>query len=445
MAKSYRLATWSKVAARSTSGPGPGLLSTEPRGAMTKLREREPPTRRDVLQAAVGLPLAGAVRQALGPAFASAGEIPTMPEMQGSPKSSPRADLKKVVVVGAGAFGGWTALALRRRGVEVVLLDAWGPGNLRSSSGGETRVIRGMYGADRIYVDWVVRSFVMWREAERRSGRRFLHPTGVLWMFSVDDRYARTSIPLLHAAKLPVDELGLDEARRRFPQVRFDGVRTVYFEREAGYLTSRLACQAVRDAFVAEGGDYRQVAAKPPAIHAIEHGRLARLDLADGSKVEADAYVFACGPWLGQLFPEVVGDGVLPTRQEVFYFGPPREDRRFDEGSLPIWIDFGERIFYGIPGNLERGFKVADDTRGEPIDPTEAERAITPERLAEARAVIARRFPEMTRAPLLGAEVCQYENSPDGQLIAGTHPEAGNLWILGGGSGHGFKLGPALG
>src|SRR6185295_10628990 len=97
MAKSYRLATWSKVAARSTSGPGPGLLSTEPRGAMTKLREREPPTRRDVLQAAVGLPLAGAMSQALGPAFASAGESPTMPETQASPKSSPRADLKKVV------------------------------------------------------------------------------------------------------------------------------------------------------------------------------------------------------------------------------------------------------------------------------------------------------------------------------------------------------------
>ncbi len=349
---------------------------------------------------------------------------------------------KKVAVVGAGAFGGWTALALRRRGVEVVLLDAWGPGNLRASSGGETRVIRGMYGADQVYVDWVVRSLELWQDAERRANRRFYHRTGVLWMFSVDDRYARTSIPLLEAANLPVDELSIDEARRRFPQVSFDGVHSVFFEREAGYLTARLGCQAVAEALVAEGGEFRRVAARPGPI---ERGRLTRLDLADGGTLLADAYVFACGPWLGTLFPEVIGDGVLATRQEVFYFGADDAERRFDEGTLPIWFDFTDRIYYGIPGNLERGFKIADDTRGEPIDPTNSQRSVTPARLAEARAAVARRFPDMARGPLLGAEVCQYENSPDGHLIAGTHPAAENLWILGGGSGHGFKLGPALG
>jgi glycine/D-amino acid oxidase-like deaminating enzyme len=69
-----------------------------------------------------------------------------------------------VAVVGAGAFGGWTALRLRERGCRVTLLDAWGPGNSRSSSGGETRVIRGVYGADPIYVQWVVRSLAARKE-----------------------------------------------------------------------------------------------------------------------------------------------------------------------------------------------------------------------------------------------------------------------------------------
>ncbi len=353
-----------------------------------------------------------------------------------------RRSLQKIVVVGAGAFGGWTALHLLRRGAEVTLLDGWGPGNLRASSGGETRVIRGMYGADSIYLDAVVRSFELWKDAERRWGRRFYHPTGVLWMFSVDDQYARTSIPLVEAAGLPVDELSIDEARRRFPQVAFEGVRSVYFEREAGYLTARLATQAVAEALVAEGGTLRRVAARPGPI---EHGRLSRLDLADGTTLEADAYVFACGPWLGKLFPDVIGQGVRPTRQEVFYFGTPEGDRRFEEGTLPIWFDFAERIYYGIPGNLERGFKACDDTRGVPIDPTDGDRSVTPARLAEMRAQLARRFPDLAQAPLVGAEVCQYENSPDGHLIAGTHPEAENLWILGGGSGHAFKLGPAFG
>ncbi len=403
----------------------------------------DPPTRRAILQAAAGLSLAGV--GALGPPNAQ-GKSPPMPENPPAPapapNATPRRSKKKVVVVGAGAFGGWTALALQRRGVAVTLLDSWGPGNSRASSGGETRVIRGMYGPDPVYVDWVVRSFELWKDAERRWNRRFYHPTGVLWMFSVDDRYARVSIPLLASAKLPVDELSLDEARRRFPQIRFDGVRSVFFEREGGYLTARLACQAVAEMFVAEGGELRRVEARPGPI---EKGRLSRLDLAQGGTLEADTYVFACGPWLGSLFPEVIGDGVLPTRQEVFYFGAPAGDRRFDEGTLPTWIDFADRIYYGIPGNLERGFKVADDTRGEPIDPTEAERSVTPARLAETRAALAHRFPDLAHGPLLGAEVCQYENSPDGHLIAGTHPEAENLWILGGGSGHGFKLGPALG
>ena len=409
---------------------------------MPERPEFRPPTRRAILQGAAALGLAGTASLASAGGEERSAMLDQETERTPGAAATAATPKKRVAVVGAGAFGGWTALSLLRRGVAVTLLDAWGPGNLRASSGGETRVIRGMYGADKIYVDWVVRSFELWREAERRFGRRLYHPTGVLWMFSVEDRYAKTSIPLLEAVKLPVDELSLDEARRRFPQVRFDGVRSVYFEREAGYLTARLACQAVAEAFEKEGGTFHRLAARPGPI---ENGRLSRLDLADGSHLEADAYVFACGPWLGKLFPEVIGHGVLPTRQEVFYFGPPEGDRRFDEGNLPIWIDFSERIYYGLPGNLERGWKTADDTRGEPIDPTAAERNVTPERLAEARAVVARRFPAMADAPMVGAEVCQYENSPDGHLIAGTHPEADNLWILGGGSGHGFKLGPALG
>src|ERR1700712_5013914 len=87
-----------------------------------------------------------------------------------------------VAVVGAGAFGGWTALALLGRGARVTLFDAWGPGNARASSGGESRVIRGMYGPDRLYTEWVAYSLEVWQEAEARWGTRLYHPTGCLWM-----------------------------------------------------------------------------------------------------------------------------------------------------------------------------------------------------------------------------------------------------------------------
>jgi glycine/D-amino acid oxidase-like deaminating enzyme len=347
-----------------------------------------------------------------------------------------------VAVIGAGAFGGWTALWLCRAGARVTLVDAWGAGNARASSGGETRVIRGMYGPDRVYTEWVVRSFELWREADHQWGQSLYHPTGALWMFRGDDGYARSSLPTLEALGLPVERLEPAEAARRFPGIEPAGVRSVYHESEAGYLTARRACQAVARAVAAEGGEVVTAAARPGPIAG---GRMSGVRLSDGSTLAADAYVFACGPWLGELFPDVVGRRLLPTRQDVFYFGPPPGERRFGEDRFPVWVDFGERIFYGIPGNEQRGFKVADDTHGEPVDPTHLERTPAAENLTRARTLLAERFPPLAAAPLLETRTCQYECTPDGHYLIDRHPEAADVWLMGGGSGHGFKLSPALG
>ena len=335
-------------------------------------------------------------------------------------------------------------MELCRRGARVTLIDAWGPGHSRSSSGGETRIIRGVYGPDKIYVDWVARAFPLWRQAEERWGVPLYRRTGCLWICGDDNGYVRSCLPHFAEAGLAIDELSLAETRKRFPQIDLEGVGSAFFEAEAGYLLARRACQAVAAAVAAEGGEVRLASAAPGPIH---NGRLERLDLADGSTLAADLYIFACGPWLGGLFPEVIGERrILSTRQEIFYFGPPAGDSRFEEETCPVWIDLsGERIYYGIPGNEHRGFKVADDTRGEPLDPTTTERTLTPAFLAAARAAMARRFPALAGAPLVESRVCQYENTADGHLLFDRHPHAANLWFLGGGSGHGFKLGPALG
>ncbi len=348
-----------------------------------------------------------------------------------------------VAVVGAGAFGGWTALWLRRRGCRVTLLDAWGPGNSRSSSGGESRVIRGLYGPDRIYVDWVVRSFEIWEESEARWSTQLYTPTGTLWMFGGPDDYARTGLPHLQAAGLPAAEIELSEARRRFPQIDFTGITSTFFEERSGWLAARRACRTVAAALIREGGAVREEAVRPGRI---EGGRMAWLKLADGTRLEADAFVFAAGPWLPDLFPDLLGQAIHPTRQEIYFFGTPAGNPQFRQGALPVWLDLSPgSSFYGIPGTDHRGFKIADDTRGEPIDPTSGERTVTPERLEAARAYIARRFPALAGAPLVESRVCQYENSPDGDFLIDRHPEAANVWLAGGGSGHGFKLGPAVG
>lgn len=348
----------------------------------------------------------------------------------------------KTVVVGAGAFGGWTALYLLRRGAKVTLLDAWGPGNSRASSGGETRVIRATYGPDRVSVQMVARALRLWRENEKRWGKRLYHRTGALWMTGKDDGYEKASLPLLREAGLVFEELTAADVAKRYPQIDLQRVEWAIVEKDAGYLTARRACEAVLEGFLAEGGEYRQVSVSPAGV---EGGKLGGLTLSDGTKLAADAYVFACGPWLGKIFPEAIGNLIHPSRQEVFFFGTPAGDSRFSEEALPVWIDHGERIFYGIPGNQWRGFKLADDTRGAPFDPTSGERVASSEGLQAARDYLGFRFPALKGSPLLESRVCQYENSPDQHFIADRHPEAGNVWLVGGGSGHGFKHGPALG
>jgi sarcosine oxidase len=347
-----------------------------------------------------------------------------------------------VVVVGAGAFGGWTALALLRASMRVTLVDAWGAGHSRASSGGETRVIRAAYNGVPVYSEMAARAFVLWREAERKWNRQVLFRTGALWMFASDDAYVRRSIEPMKAVGLSVEQLSPDEAARRYPQMSFRDVRTVFLEPEAGFITARAACELVRETFVREGGQYRQGWARPgPATG----GRVSGVRLGDGSTLDADRLVFACGPWMAQVFPDVVGRRIVPTRQEVFFFGTPEGDRRYDASTLPVWVHLGERLAYGVPDHERRGLKVADDTAGPEMNPTTVDRTPSEAGLAGARRILRERFPALADAPLVEARVCQYEASSDGHFLVDRHPALDNVWFVGGGSGHGFKMGPALG
>lgn len=395
-------------------------------------------SRRDVIALSLAAPLAAAG----GPAIAQT--------------PGPR-----VVVVGAGAFGGWTALMLRRAGAQVTLVDAWGPGHARSSSSGETRVIRGTYGDRAIYTTMAARAMQLWKAHDARATAPFFHRTGAIWIFSGDDSFGRASLAPMQAAGLPVEWLDPAQAKARWPHISFEGVTKVLWESEAGYALARRACEQVVETLVAEGGRYvlghvPSDSAQGTRMIAADGGPLRAITVADGEVLQADRFVFACGPWLGTLFPDVVGARIRPSRQESFYFGTPAGDPRWLPPQMPVWLDVARRsrhaeagdraqMLYGIPGNANRGFKVADDTYGATFDPTNGDRAHTPEMLAEARAFLRRRFPVIADAPLLGSEVCQYELTSDTHFLIDRHPGASNTWLVGGGSGHGFKMGPALG
>ena len=374
-----------------------------------------------------------------------------------------------IAVIGAGAFGGWTALHLLERGARVTLLDAWGPGNSRASSGGETRVMRGTYGPNQPYTEMAARALKLWNKYERRWHRQFLHRTGVLWMAPAnDDAFERGSIKSLRQSKIKFHELSAAQLKKRWPQINFEGIEWAIFEPHCGYLDARTSCQAVVEAFIAAGGKYRQLAVTPdglevatahvgtaaPAVRSSKARRpldegLSSLAFSDGTQLQADIYVFACGPWLGKLFPQAIGDLIQPTKQDIFFFGTPAGDARFTDAHLAVWGDHRKHFYYGIPGSpsgdARRGFKIADDTRGPAFDPTNGERVVSPETLQDIREYIAFRFPALKSAPLVETRVCQYEQTPDSNFILDRHPKMENVWLAGGGSGHGFKHGPAIG
>jgi glycine/D-amino acid oxidase-like deaminating enzyme len=348
-----------------------------------------------------------------------------------------------IAVVGAGAFGGWTALWLRRLGYRVTLIDAWGPGNSRASSGDETRVIRSTYGANETYFDLNVRAIELWREHQHRWNKSLFFNSGVLW-FCYDDspEMIEATQPFMRKHGLEYQYFSPREAAQKYPHINTHDLHHLVLDPYGGYLKARESCQAVQEAFVRGGGNYVNAFVQP---NTIEKGRLTSLTLSDGSTFTADTFLFACGSWLGKLFPEVLGETITCTKQEAYYLGVPAlHTQLFDQ--MPAWIDLdGEDFYYGIPGNAYRGFKIGVDKRGELFDPTNGERIANPDVLTKARNFMSHRFPALQNAPLVESRVCPYENSPDGNFILDTHPEADNCWFLGGGSGHGYKHGPALG
>jgi glycine/D-amino acid oxidase-like deaminating enzyme len=349
----------------------------------------------------------------------------------------------EVAVIGAGVFGAWIAYQLQRAGQSVVLLDAHGAANSRASSGGESRIIRMGYGADDIYTRWAMRSLSLWQDFCRQVGEPLFHRTGVLWMAREDDPYSVNSLRTLQQLGVRCEQLSRADLEKRYPQIAFGSVSWGLFEPDSGALMARRAVHRVVQEALKSGADYLPEAIDP-LITQMANGPLRSLTTRSGLTVRAGTFVFACGPWLPRLFPDLLQGRISPTRQEVFFFGVDPGDRRFAPPLMPAWIDFSDQI-YGIPDLETRGFKIAPDRHGPPFDPETGDRVVTSAGLGAIRTFLAQRFPGLKNAPLLETRVCQYENTSSGDFLIDRHPACGNVWLVGGGSGHGFKHGPALG
>jgi len=356
-----------------------------------------------------------------------------------------------VAVVGAGVFGAWSAYQLRRTGKRVVLIDAHGPGNSLSSSGDQSRIIRTGYGGDELYTRSALRSWQLWRGLSAQVEETLFHKTGVLWLAHEDDPYPIRTRETFHDLGIPFEKLTTSELGQRYPQIGLDRISWAMLELHGGVLFARTAVQAVVREAIRIGVEYFGEAVGgtgvPPVSHAQDALATKQVDhmvTTSGRRITAGSYVFACGPWLPKIFPDLLAERIQPTRQEVFYFGAPAGNQSFTSPALPTWIDFKDEA-YGLPDLEGHGVKVAIDRHGPPFDPDNGDRVVSGEGLAEVRRYLAARLPDLKDAPVIDARVCQYENTSNGDFLIDRHPEFENVWLVGGGSGHGFKHGPAVG
>jgi glycine/D-amino acid oxidase-like deaminating enzyme len=354
----------------------------------------------------------------------------------------PKRGGERIAIVGAGVFGAWTAHHLQLAGHKVTLIDAWGPAHSRASSGGESRLTRAAYGKDAIYTRMAMDSLPQWKALSAVSGLPIFVPSGILFFFPKEELYVQESVAAHKKFGLPTDVLTKAEMARRFPMIDFDGISLGLYEPGFGALMARRSVLTLVARLVKAGGTYMKALVEAPT-HA---DRLSELRLSSGESIGADRFIFAAGPWLPKLFPDVIGPRIEATRQEVFFFAPPAGDRRFLPGAMPGWADFnGGDIFYGFPDLESRGVKFAHDQHGVVVDPDKQDRRPTEAALAEIIGYRDHRFPLLKGAPLTEARVCQYENSSNGDFLIDLHPQWPNVLLVGGGSGHGFKHGPEVG
>jgi glycine/D-amino acid oxidase-like deaminating enzyme len=346
-----------------------------------------------------------------------------------------------LAVVGAGVMGAWTAVQAIRAGRRVTLFDAHGAGHSRATSGDETRITRASHGPDEFYVRWSRAAREEWIALGDEIGQECFVQAGALWFAHRDDGFEAISVETLRRLGIPVERISPEEAVGRWPQIAVDDLAFVVFEPEAGLLMARRSVAGLAARVTDLGGSVEIAAVRPGDA---DGARMLDIVLGDGRRIGADQFVFACGPWLPSLFPDIAGDLIRVTKQDVCFMGPAAGDTRFGASSLPCWIDY-DASFYGVPAVDGRGMKIAPDEYGEPFDPSADDRLVDERSVRQAHAYLGRRFPALAGAPVVETRVCQYETTPDTNFVIDRHPAFDNVWLVGGGSGHGFKHGPSIG
>ncbi|HSJ08439.1 MAG TPA: FAD-dependent oxidoreductase [Longimicrobiales bacterium] len=369
--------------------------------------------------------------------------LPDMLAAQRAPGVGTRA--ADVVVIGAGAWGGWTALHLRELGANVTLVDQYGAGNARATSGDETRGVRTAYGPREPWSRWAHEAIGRWRawDAEwgRELGMQLFFPTGDLIMRPEWDTFLEDTRAVWDRIGIRYEVLTPDEVRYRYPVIDTEGMQAAVFENDAGVARARRSCEAVAEVFRRRGGRIMHAHA---ALGVRADGRAESVRLTPGDALRADAFVFACGPWLPRALPDAMNARLRTPMGSVYYFGVPAQDQRYTFPNMPSWNFPGVTGWAALPPD-HRGFRVRTGGAGSEQDPDLSSRWVDEQYHERARTFLAQRFPLMKDAPIVQTHACHYEFSVTRNFIIDRHPGLDNVWIAGAGNAEGFKMGPVVG
>jgi glycine/D-amino acid oxidase-like deaminating enzyme len=325
-------------------------------------------------------------------------------------------------------FGAAIADRLAGDGFGVTLVERAEPGHPGAESGGESRLIRFSHGENVAYTRSARRSRELWLELGEEVGEELLVPSGVAWFARRPDGWEAESERVLSAEGVAAERLTPEAAEELFPSLHTGDLSFVLHEPRAGVLRAAAATRALARRAARRGARLERGDARPDG----------QAVLIDGRRLEADLVVWACGAWLASLLPGLVELAV--TRQDLLFFEAPD---RWRTPPLPAYVDY-DGAAYGL-GLLDgHGMKVALDVDGPPVDPDRRPVKAAPESQRAAADYLALRFPALAGAAVERSKVCHYSTTADLGFILDRHPEHERVWIAGGGSGHGFKHGPAF-
>jgi glycine/D-amino acid oxidase-like deaminating enzyme len=341
-------------------------------------------------------------------------------------------------------FGATAALALRRRGHTVTIVDPGPLPNPRAASTDISKFVRMDYGADDLYTELGAQALDGWDAWNRAFGEPLYHESGLTVMGRDPMRpgtFEYESYTRLVARGVAVERLDSTALGTRFPAWDSTKYADGYFNPRAGWAASGRVVSVLlaraRSAGIAvrEGVRFG---------HLLERGsRVAGIVAADGSEHRADVVLVAAGAWTPSLVPHLESV-VWVSAQPVFHVrtGDPA---RLQPPRFSCWTaDISRTGWYGFPALDDGTVKIANHGPGRPVDP-DGSRDVEPADVERCREFLAGSFPELASAPLIEARLCLYCDSWDGNFLIDHDPDRPGLVVAAGDSGHGFKFAPVLG